>query len=215
MRYLTILLLLVAAASKAQCPDSVSCGSTITLYYSSKPNGLIKQLDLTTASTRDTVDVIVLQNATLPYYLEVAKGSLACTDIVTDIDYLKANLSTTWVSCNTSTPLPVSLIYFGAGIDRNVVTIEWQTASEVNSSHFLIQRYDGDWLDLDTVRTSGNSNEIKTYNYIDVVDCNGRYYYRLVHFDFDGSSQEEGVVPVDITWFKREEVMYDLLGRKL
>jgi|SRR5210317_2210893 len=219
-RYITILLLFVAASIKAQCPDSTSYkNDTISFYYANAISLTPTKLEIDTGglsvATFDTIIISTLGGNTI--YSVITPSSFS-SDSFQSLKWRGLNKSGNLrvvASCSTSKALPVSLIYFGVEVDRNIATIKWQTASEVNSSHFLIQRYNGNWLDIDIVKSSGNSNEILTYNYTDIIDCNGRYYYRLIHFDFDGSSQEEGMVMLDITWFTNKELLYDLLGRKL
>ena len=63
--------------------------------------------------------------------------------------------------------LPVSLYSFTAQLDDNKVNLNWITALEINTSHFVIQRStDGKSFDDDaTVLSGGNSSVKKQYNY--------------------------------------------------
>lgn len=88
-----------------------------------------------------------------------------------------------------TTPLPVSLLSFNAQCNNSSVDLEWVVASETNAHYYLIQKSsDGDhFIDIDKVNAAGNVNSILHYNYTDNGD-KGDYLYRLMEFDFDGSS---------------------------
>lgn len=96
-------------------------------------------------------------------------------------------------SCLNAVALPVKLVLFEASCatsgDNNV---EWQTASEQNSSHFIVERSrDGfNWESVVTVNGAGNTNELKTYTYLDrTAGLNFEGYYRLRQVDFDGTEE--------------------------
>lgn len=86
--------------------------------------------------------------------------------------------------------LPVELIYTKANwVGSNAAEIKWATASEKNSSHFLIQRSQGDdnFITIGTIDAAGTSNLTKYYSFIDMPGNAAVYYYRLKQVDYDGS----------------------------
>lgn len=86
-------------------------------------------------------------------------------------------------------PLPVSLLSFDAKAnERNTVDIHWATASEINNSHFIVQRSLNSlhYSDLVTVDGAGNSNMALNYSVADESPVNGINYYRLCQVDLDG-----------------------------
>jgi len=91
--------------------------------------------------------------------------------------------------------LPVQLTYFNAKrTNGGNVSLSWQTAQELNSSGFEIQRQvgDGNWQVIAFVNSqaiNGNSNSPLTYSYIDNNSSNAITQYRLRTVDLDGSSK--------------------------
>jgi hypothetical protein len=96
---------------------------------------------------------------------------------------------------NQCAALPVHLTYFNAKRNNaNTVNLNWQTAQEINSSGFEIQRLvgDGNWQVIAFVHSqafNGNSNSILTYSYVDNNNTDGMSQYRLRAIDIDGSSK--------------------------
>ncbi len=104
---------------------------------------------------------------------------------------------TAGVSCS---PLPVELLSFEAkAIDRDVA-LEWVTASELNSSHFDVERSGdtGTWEKVDVVDAAGNSQMPIRYATTDHAPLPGLSYYRLRTVDLDGSFKFSPVVPVQL-----------------
>jgi hypothetical protein len=97
--------------------------------------------------------------------------------------------------------LPVELVDFTAKKANEVVDLFWNTASELNSEGFYIQRsIDGDrWEDLGFVEGQGTSYLNNSYKYTDVRPNIGMNYYRLKQIDFDGRSEYSEVVSVEMS----------------
>lgn len=93
-----------------------------------------------------------------------------------------------WTASNkVSAPLPVEFLSFNAKINDKVVELTWQTASEINNDYFIIERSTNgkDWLAINTVDGSGNSNNVLNYKFTDEKPLLGVSYYRLKQVDFD------------------------------
>ena len=86
-------------------------------------------------------------------------------------------------------PAPVELVFFRGRSQNGQVLLEWQTASEVNNSHFELQKKqeDNTFRLVAIVNGAGNSASLVNYSYPDKDDFNGAAYYRLKQVDFDGS----------------------------
>ena len=96
--------------------------------------------------------------------------------------------------------LPVELISFNANCISNETKIEWQTASEHNTSHFVVERsFEGTkWEKLGEVTAAGNSTSILNYSFIDTaLVARALTYYRLEQLDIDGKSETFGPVSSD------------------
>jgi hypothetical protein len=93
-------------------------------------------------------------------------------------------------------PLPVELLSFSSTCIDNQSVLYWQTASEYNSSYFVVEKsIDGiSWHLVGQVSAAGNSNEVINYTFIDQEKSNG--YYRLNQVDIDGKNEYFGPVEV-------------------
>lgn len=96
--------------------------------------------------------------------------------------------------------LPVSLtsFYGTPGIDENY--IYWTTKSELNNSHFILERsIDGiSFHKIGLVYGADNSNSEINYSFTDRnIDFGGLIYYRLKQVDYDGSEVSHGIVSVN------------------
>jgi len=88
--------------------------------------------------------------------------------------------------------LPVQLANFTSSVNRNNVTLNWSTSSEINNSGFDIERRSNDastteWRKVGYVNGNGNSTETRHYSYNDISLTSGKYSYRLKQVDFNGN----------------------------
>jgi hypothetical protein len=100
--------------------------------------------------------------------------------------------------------LPTTLISLQGNCAGDAVTIEWQTASEHSSDHFMVQRLteDAEWLDIDRLEARGESTEIATYTSVS-ERLNSELLYRIVQYDQNGEFSVFG--PIQITCEQKEE----------
>jgi len=91
------------------------------------------------------------------------------------------------------TALPVDLISFEGIASNSTVTLQWQTASELNNDYFEVSRSDDgiNFSALGIVKGKGTTSSKSSYKFAD----NGAsgvssYYYQLTQVDFDGSSEQ-------------------------
>jgi hypothetical protein len=111
--------------------------------------------------------------------------------------YLGAQV-TTW-------PLPVELTQFtvkakAAGALWNVAS-NWTTASEQNSSHFIVERSAGlsGFTEIGRVAAAGQSASVLNYSFTDPSPLSGTSYYRLKQVDLDGKFTYSPIRSVTIT----------------
>ena len=102
--------------------------------------------------------------------------------------------------------VPVELTSFTATVQRNSVSLNWQTATETNNSGFELQRSEmsnvksqTDWQVIGFVPGFGTTTEPKSYSFIDENLSVGNYQYRLKQIDFDGSFEYSNTVEVEIS----------------
>ena len=105
----------------------------------------------------------------------------------------------------TDAGLPVELTSFSAFTNGKTVSLNWQTATEVNNFGFEIQRQktelnsqNSNWEKISFVNGYGNSNSPKIYSFTDNTINSGKYSYRLKQIDIDGSFVYSYVVEVDL-----------------
>ncbi|ODS84451.1 MAG: hypothetical protein ABS46_03475 [Cytophagaceae bacterium SCN 52-12] len=99
----------------------------------------------------------------------------------------------------TEGALPVRLVQFGAAKEGATAKLTWKTTSEVNASHFEVQR-SGDaqtWVKIGTVAARGGENVAERYTFTDGSPVRGLNFYRLKTVDLDGTSEISRVVSVD------------------
>ena len=98
--------------------------------------------------------------------------------------------------------LSVDLISFEAAQDGGAVQLDWATASERNSDHFVIQRkVSGAWQPVgNRLPAAGSSVSTRHYRYRDeTVQAGCEYSYRLIVVDVDGVSQTLGERRVQVS----------------
>jgi hypothetical protein len=107
-------------------------------------------------------------------------------------------------------PLPVELTLFEGFPTEQGNVIKWQTASEHNSLHYLLERSTTGEFDesntIQIVQTAGNSTEIIDYVRLDKGYSQTINYYRLVQVDFDGKFEVYGPISINNS-FKIKKVI--------
>ena len=98
--------------------------------------------------------------------------------------------------------LPLQLLHFGGVLNNNVADLQWQTAQELNFSHFIVQRsFDGtNFSAIGNVNCLGN---IDKTNYSFTDDLHSRteekVFYRLQLLDKDGRFTYSKIIRFDRT----------------
>ncbi|HAY70894.1 MAG TPA: hypothetical protein DCX89_03310 [Saprospirales bacterium] len=92
--------------------------------------------------------------------------------------------------------LPVEMLGLTIEVKQKYAALSWKTATEVNASHFEIERATEANLfkGIGKVLASGNSSEVKSYTYTDEKPVKGNNYYRLKMIDNDGTYRYSEVV---------------------
>ncbi len=85
--------------------------------------------------------------------------------------------------------LPVELTTFSGKVTKAGNALNWSTASELNNSHFEIQRSKAgkSWQAIGKVQGAGTTLEAQTYTFVDDNPLPGANYYRLKQMDVDGT----------------------------
>ncbi|MDB4105890.1 T9SS type A sorting domain-containing protein, partial [Salibacteraceae bacterium] len=108
----------------------------------------------------------------------------------------------------TGIALPIELSYFDVFSEGDYVKVIWETLSEVENDHFILQRSENGyhWSDLATISGAGFSNEIIKYEHLDFKPLNGLSYYRLKQVDFNGRPDYSESISVSLN-FDTEEII--------
>lgn len=115
---------------------------------------------------------------------------------------------------NPGNALPVIMTDFNGSCQTEYVHVFWQTASEMNCSHFDVERSkDGfQWEVLGSIHGNGNSTSIKSYDWLDYtsrLDVRQKpVYYRLRQVDFDGN--EDLFSPISVFCDEKPETKIEL-----
>ena len=109
-----------------------------------------------------------------------------------------------YIAAGAIAPLPVSLISFDAEFQNRSANLKWITASEINNSHFEIERtMNGtDWVTKGSVDGHGTTQIENTYSAADNLEglvATGTIYYRLKQVDFNGNFTYSMIRSVNIS----------------
>jgi hypothetical protein len=96
-----------------------------------------------------------------------------------------------FTSGQSGAPLPVELLTLTATLVNTGVSVDWETASEINNHHFDIERSrDGEQFEKIGEKAGGGNSTVNLYYTIyDPNPYTGINYYRLKQVDFDGTSK--------------------------
>lgn len=88
-----------------------------------------------------------------------------------------------------TSPLPMKLLYFGAELKNNDVTIKWITTNEFNIENYEIERSldMNNWTKVSDNTPNNSYSNISTYYGYDKIENNQVVYYRLKESDLDGA----------------------------
>ncbi|MEJ8758528.1 T9SS type A sorting domain-containing protein [Pontibacter sp. H259] len=102
------------------------------------------------------------------------------------------------LECGPITPLPVELTSFEGIATESGISLEWETASEINNSHFDVER-SGDGTTFESIgriRGHGSTSVTSNYSLTDKDPKKGVNYYRLKQVDFDNTTSYSKAITV-------------------
>jgi hypothetical protein len=137
---------------------------------------------------------------------------------VTVTNNFNCNTQTLVYLITTSGALPVELLYFEGTKFPKSNYLEWATATEHNSSHFIVEKSEDGytWTSIRQQWAAINSTQEIHYDLIDDNVYPVINYYRLKQFDIDGENKEYGPIALD----NREKIkkivkVINLLGQEV
>lgn len=99
-------------------------------------------------------------------------------------------------SFNMDVALPVTWLFVKGDLINGQSKISWATATEENTSHFVLEhsRNGAQFQDVSTVAAAGNSGSVRTYHAIHGNLEPGMHYYRIKQVDIDGKFSYSKVI---------------------
>lgn len=114
------------------------------------------------------------------------------------------------IGSSSDNTLPIELLSFSANCNSsNNIDINWTTASEHNTSHFVLEksRNGFNWLTIGKIPAAGNSTSLLHYSFVDSENSFEIMYYRLTQFDNDGESESFPIATVNCSDENAEATM--------
>jgi hypothetical protein len=130
-------------------------------------------------------------SATVTITNMTATGSTNGNDFFLDnMQFLAPCTVTESINVTTNCTLPIVMVDFTVAKHDQGAILNWETATEINSSYYIIERSrDGKTFDaIGKVNAVGNSHNLVEYSYVDPTIEACITYYRIVEYDKDGSS---------------------------
>jgi hypothetical protein len=99
-----------------------------------------------------------------------------------------------------ASPLPVRWLDYSCETRVDGIEIKWSTATEINNSHFIVERTIENNPDVfkelnnNWITGAGFSNQINDYTFFDNKPFNGWNYYRVKQVDFDGQYEYTSLI---------------------
>lgn len=155
-------------------------------------------------STSNANNVITLPTNPGVYVLEVyyeANGQVGGTSQCNDTKYDSNNSANYSAEFTVNAPLPVRLLDFSGRKQSQGIALSWNTSSEENFKHFVIE-HSKDGINFEstgTVLGKGNASSRASYQYWHRQPAQGSNYYRLRQVDRDGTFSYSKVVSVEWT----------------
>ncbi|MBS1757914.1 MAG: T9SS type A sorting domain-containing protein [Bacteroidetes bacterium] len=110
-----------------------------------------------------------------------------------------------WTLAENSGALPVEFTYFDVACAGSSTVLRWQTATEINTDHFEIQKSKNatDWITIATQTAAGQSSSLQDYKYI-YTTPSAKTFYRIQSVDRDGLKKYTSVkvsnCSIDESW---------------
>ncbi|MBS1959443.1 MAG: hypothetical protein JST80_08235 [Bdellovibrionales bacterium] len=140
-----------------------------------------------------------------------------CTTKKNNGSITAAEFANITIACGAGTILPVTLISFNAAESSGSVTLNWETATEINFSNFEVQR-SNDGAAFSTISvvqsTAGSFGVTKKYSTTDsLTGANNNVYYRLKMNDLDGKIEYSKVAMIRVSALAGSHSLYPSVAR--
>lgn len=108
----------------------------------------------------------------------------------------------------------IDLVIFQGEVYPDYINLEWETASEMNSHYFIIEKSDGFGMFKEIIRipSTGNSNNYLKYSFKDIKPYEGPNYYKIFEVDLNGNKHEYSTIHVYYPYKIKADV-FNILGQ--
>ncbi len=175
----------------------------VTLYYSETE---LNAWELTTGKNRN--DLFIVKSSVAFESSDASNTNIethVATPFGTGVSYAytaQFNNGFSFLGLSDADPsiLPITLLDFSGKMDQRLAHLFWTTSSEINNAYFNIEHSSNgiDYKIIGRVEGSGNSSSTKHYSFIHPTPVIGLNYYRLVQFDFGGTSTTHHTITLEL-----------------
>ena len=187
---------------QAGVPDTAYSGETIHEIQYQVGSGTTIKIDWDLPA--DSSIMGRLQDVVLGTLIDTQMVGTGSYTITNPGAFNKLKLTVTYIET-----VPVELASFTATIENGVVTLNWETATEINNRGFEVERSlsqtlserEGlsNWETIGFVQGYGNSTSTKYYSFTDSKLLGGnKFQYRLKQSDYNGKYEYSKIVVIEI-----------------
>lgn len=133
--------------------------------------------------------VAIIQNTLLRMRVIADWVNITSPNVITGYDASLGSGQAEDYGVTVLAALPVELVTFKAEEENKKVKVNWQTASERESSHFVIERSKDlyEFEEVANIDAKGTTSQSNNYTWLDENPYLGISYYRLTQIDKDGT----------------------------
>jgi len=104
------------------------------------------------------------------------------------------------INPDSSAALTAELLAFNAISKGNEISLEWKTASEVDSEYFTVERSEDGVTFEQVISLAGKRTDGSTSSYkaLDKEPFGNMSYYRIKQTDYNGQSSYSSIIPVEL-----------------
>ena len=179
--------------------SSILTGGTVTYDVSNAVSGLLYAVTSSTSSTTNYGVSKWGTGGSLSMPTDAFNSVGTYNVLISAVSFSGAGcLTSTPASIVVSAPLPVTLLYFTGRYEDGQSQLTWETVMEDQVDRFAIERSDDgrQFMEIGTVKATGNSNTRIKYAYTDNKPVNNNAWYRLRTVDIDGKSRYSNVIRI-------------------
>ncbi len=148
-----------------------------------------------------SIETTTCSESVVSYDFTTLDSQANVTPAVYDGSFVTFDNGTTLHSNNgcSNIIIPVTLIDFQVSYNNSVANLNWHTATEINTSHFEIERsFDGtNFTKIGTVAATGYSSNTKAYEFLNTITDYRNTFYRLKTVDINGKISYSKIVKIN------------------